>query len=93
MAKIPEMVPKCCLCECFTTFVHDWVWCCFSVSQLTDALPVSPSASVCPPPPTTRESLLVIYELVRGLGYEKRGELEADGTGTGRGAGPQLVFD
>lgn len=45
------------------------------------------------PPPTTRESLLVIYELVRGLGYEKRGELEADGTGTGRGAGPQLVFD
>lgn len=42
------------------------------------------------PSQTTRDSLFVIYELVCGLGYEKRGKASElnDGTGTGRGVSP-----
>lgn len=36
--------------------------------------------------------MLVIYKLVGGLGYEKRGGPVADGTGRGRGEGPEVVF-
>lgn len=102
--KFLKWFPNAVCASVVTTFVHNWVWCRSSVSQQTAALLFSRSTSLLclPPSTTTRESLLVIYELVCGLDYENgvggkgEGRFEADGTGTpgtGRGAGPQLVFD
>lgn len=73
--KFLKWFPNAVYASVVTTFVHDWVWCRSSVSQQTAALLFSRCASLLclPPSPTTRESLLVIYELVCGLDYEKGG--------------------